>query len=157
MPQAASHGVIQLENELGVRLFHRTTRKLSLTEEGLRLYDNVKPALSIFSAALNEARLSREDVGGVLRVSAPRALGLPVLWPTLAEFQHRYPSIQLEVQFDDQFTDYGTIYLYYGHRTEMPLRVKTFIDFMVARLADNADFFLTSTELRVFAAPSSRA
>jgi DNA-binding transcriptional LysR family regulator len=279
-PQAASHAVMQLEKELGVRLFHRTTRKLSLTEEGQRLFDSVKPALSILSSALDEARRSKEEVGGVLRVSAPRSLGLPVLWPYFEEFQRLYPNVQLEVQFDDHFTDlatersdvgfragpppsggsiarrlvpiqlivcasreyierngaprtieelaqhrctgyrrantgklaqwqfrigdeivyrdvphsicvndtgmetqavlsglgvgqlasfnatahirsgrliplltqhvteYGTIYIYYGRRTEQPLRVKTFIDFMIEHMADNRDLFLDPLELR---------
>ena len=69
-PQAASHAVMQLEKELGVRLFHRTTRKLSLTEEGQRLLDSVEPALAMLSSALDEARRSKEDVAGM---SAPRA------------------------------------------------------------------------------------
>jgi DNA-binding transcriptional LysR family regulator len=46
-PQAANHAVMQLEKELDVRLFHRNTRKLSLTEEGHRRFDSVKPALVV--------------------------------------------------------------------------------------------------------------
>ncbi|RQS14801.1 LysR family transcriptional regulator [Burkholderia sp. Bp8998] len=104
-PQAASHAVMQLEKELGVRLFHRTTRSLSLTEEGQRLLDHARPALDMLSSALDDARRSTEEVSGVLRISAPRALGLTVLWPCFEEFQRRYPDVQLDVQFDDQFTD----------------------------------------------------
>ena len=107
-PQAASQAVMQLEKELGVRLFHRTTRKLSLTEEGQRLLDSAKPALATLSSALDDARRSKEDTGGVLRVSAPRAFGLTVLWPYFEAFQKRYPNVLLEVQFDDQFTDLVT-------------------------------------------------
>ncbi|WP_116136157.1 LysR family transcriptional regulator [Trinickia diaoshuihuensis] len=119
-PQAASHAVMQLEKELGVRLFHRTTRKLSLTEEGQRLFDSVKPALDIFSSALDEARRSQEEVAGMLRVSAPRALGLPVLWPYFEQFQTLYPNVQLEVQFDDQFTDLVTDRADVGFRAGPP-------------------------------------
>jgi DNA-binding transcriptional LysR family regulator len=46
-PEAASHAVMQLEKEPGVRLFHRSTRKLSPTEEGHRRFDSVKPALVV--------------------------------------------------------------------------------------------------------------
>jgi hypothetical protein len=53
--------------------------------------------------------------------------------------------------------DYGMIHIYYGHRTEQPLRVKTFIDFMIERLADNRDFFLDPSELRVARTPQRRA
>lgn len=48
-------------------------------------------------------------------------------------------------------TQRESIYLYYRRRTEQPLRVRTFIDFMIGRLADNRDFFLTPAELRAFA------
>ena len=73
-PQAASHAVMQLEKELGVRLFHRTTRKLSLTEEGERLLDSVAPALAMFATALDDARRSRQDS------PAPCASARPGRW-----------------------------------------------------------------------------
>jgi DNA-binding transcriptional LysR family regulator len=104
-PQAASHAVMQLEKELGVRLFHRTTRKLSLTEEGQRLLDNVQPALAIFSSAMADVRRSKDEIAGPLRVSAPRALSRSVLWPFFVEFAALYPDVHLDVTFDDHFTD----------------------------------------------------
>jgi DNA-binding transcriptional LysR family regulator len=104
-PQAASHAVMQLEKELGVRLFHRTTRKLSLTEEGQRLLQSVEPALAILSSAIDDARRSKAEVAGPLRVSAPAALGRTVLWPSILEFAALYPDVQLDVRFDDRFTD----------------------------------------------------
>ncbi len=48
----------------------------------------------------------------------------------------------------EHVVEHGIIYLYYGHRTERSLRMKTFIDFVVDRLADNRDFFLAAAELR---------
>ncbi|BAO89744.1 MULTISPECIES: LysR family transcriptional regulator [Caballeronia] len=282
-PQAASHAVMQLENALGVRVFHRTTRKLSLTEEGQRLLQNVGPALEMLSSAIAEAKSAKEHIAGPLRVSAPRALRR-ALWPCVLEFAARYPDVALDVRFDDHFTDlveeradvgfrggsppaagaiarrlapiqlvvcaspayidrYGaprtvddlaahrctgyrrantgkeapwefmigdeivyreiaaalcandidaeadavlaglaigqlgsfsaatpiregrlvplltqhltqreSIYLYYRHRTAQPLRVRTFIDFIVEKLADNRDFFLSAAELRAFSA-----
>jgi DNA-binding transcriptional LysR family regulator len=279
-PQAASHAVMQLEKALGVRLFHRTTRKLSLTEEGQRLLQSVEPALATLASAIDDARRSNDEVAGPLRVSAPKALGRAVLWPSILEFAACYPEVQLDVRFDDHFTDlvsdradvgfrggsppsegaiarrllpiqlivcvspgyierHGmpqaiddldahrctgyrrantgkqapwefriddeivyrdiaamlcandidaeteavlaglaigqlgsfsavshirsgrlvplltqhltqreSIYIYYRHRTEQPLRVRTFIDFMVDRLAGNKDFFLEPGELR---------
>jgi DNA-binding transcriptional LysR family regulator len=278
-PQAASHAVMQLEKSLGVRLFHRTTRKLSLTEEGERLLRGVAPALAMLSSAFDDARRAKEEVAGPLRVSAPTALGRTVLWPCILEFAALYPDVQLDVRFDDHFTDlvseradvgfrggsppsegaiarrllpiqlivcaspayierHGmpktiddlnahrcsgyrrantgkqapwefligheivyreiaaslcandvdaeteavlaglaigqlgsfsavshirsgrlvplltqhvtqreSIYIYYRHRTEQPLRVRTFIDFVIARLADNREFFLEPSEL----------
>lgn len=104
----AGPAVMQVEEQLGVRLFHRTIRKLSLTEEGQRLFDSVQPAFSILSSALEEARRSKEEVGGLLDVSAPRSLDLPVSWPYFEAFQQLYPHVQLNVQLDDHFTDLVT-------------------------------------------------
>ena len=104
-PQAASHAVMQLEKALGVRLFHRTTRKLSLTEEGQRLLQSVEPALATLASAIDDARRSKDEVAGPLRVSAPKALGRAVLWPSILEFAACYPEVQLDVRFDDHFTD----------------------------------------------------
>ncbi|MDR5758528.1 LysR family transcriptional regulator [Caballeronia sp. LZ035] len=278
-PQAASHAVMQLEKSLGVRLFHRTTRKLSLTEEGQRLLQSVEPALAVLSTALADARRAKEEIAGPLRVSAPKALSR-ALWPSVLEFATLYPDVQLDVRFDDHFTDlveeradvglrggsppaggaiarrlvpiqlivcaspayierHGAprtvdelaahrctgyrrantgkqapwefmmgdeivyreiaaslcandvdaeadtvlaglaigqlgsfsavpairdgrlvplltkhvtqreaIYIHYRRRTEQPLRVRTFIDFMIGRLADNRDFYLTAAEVR---------
>ncbi|WP_144159884.1 LysR family transcriptional regulator [Paraburkholderia sp. BCC1885] len=115
-PQAASHAVMQLEKELGVRLFHRTTRKLSLTEEGRALLDNVQPALAILSSALADTRRAKDEMAGPLRVSAPRALSHAVLWPFFLEFSALYPDVHLDVQFDDLFTDL------IGDRTDVGFR-----------------------------------
>jgi DNA-binding transcriptional LysR family regulator len=104
-PQAASQAVMQLEKSLGVRLFHRTTRKLSLTEEGQRLLYSVEPALATLSSAIDDARRAKDEVAGPLRVSAPTALGRAVLWPSIVAFAARYPDVQLDVRFDDHFTD----------------------------------------------------
>lgn len=104
-PQAASRAVMLLEKELGVQLFHRSTRKLSLTEAGQRLFDSVRPALNLLSQAIAEVRQSGEEIAGPLHVSAPRALNRSVLWPHFLTFMRQYPDVRLEVQFDDRFTD----------------------------------------------------
>jgi DNA-binding transcriptional LysR family regulator len=104
-PQAASHAVMQLEKSLGVRLFHRTTRKLSLTEEGERLLLDVEPALATLTSAIADARRSKEEVAGPLRISAPQALGRSVLWPAILDFAAQYPDVQIDTRFDDHFTD----------------------------------------------------
>src|ERR1700754_5147642 len=103
-PQAASHAVMQLEKSLGVRLFHRTTRKLSLTEEGQRLLQNVEPALAMLTSAIADAKSAKEDIAGPLRISAPKALGR-ALWPPVLAFGALYPDVELDVRFDDHFTD----------------------------------------------------
>jgi DNA-binding transcriptional LysR family regulator len=57
-------------------------------------------------------------------------------------------SGRLVALLTQHITVYGTIYIYYGHRTEQSLRVKTFIEFMIERMADNRNFFLDPVELR---------
>lgn len=104
-PQAASHAVMQLEKALGVRLLHRTTRSLSLTEEGERLLERASPALEGLAAALEDVRAAGAAMSGPLRISAPGAAGRSVLWPAMLDFSAAHPEIQLDVQFDDHLTD----------------------------------------------------
>ena len=104
-PQAVSKNVRQLEQHLGVRLFHRTTRKSSLTEDGQRLFDSVRENLDGLVAALNRARSAVREDEGVIRISAGGAVGRKVLVPLLAEFAERYPAIEFDLRLEDGFTD----------------------------------------------------
>lgn len=99
--QAASQSIAQLEQHLGVRLLHRTTRSLSLTQEGQRLLENTQPALAALDRALVLARESRDEIAGPLRIVGPR-IGFPeLLMPVLREFCIANPGIQPDVQLDD--------------------------------------------------------
>lgn len=104
-PQAVSKAVRQLENHLGVRLFHRTTRSLSLTDEGARLYELAHPGLALFDDALDQVKNSRQDVDGVIRVAAATSIGHTVLAPLVQAFQQLYPGTHFDFLFDDHFTD----------------------------------------------------
>jgi len=104
-PQAVSLAVTQLEKALGVRLFHRTTRSLSLTEDGRALYERSAPAMATLADAVSQARRARDDVGGLVTVSAPTAFARAALWPLFLEFADRHPDVRLDVRFDDRFTD----------------------------------------------------
>ncbi len=73
-PQAASKALRQLETYLGVRLFHRTTRSMSLTEEGQRFLEAAQPALLGLQQALSAARQTREAFAGPLRIVGPRSV-----------------------------------------------------------------------------------
>ncbi len=100
-PQAASKAIAHLEAFLGVRLLHRTTRSLALTEEGRRFLENTQPALAMLDHALSLAREGRGDFAGPLRIVGPRSSFAPILMPVLDEFCSRYPGIQPDVQLDD--------------------------------------------------------
>lgn len=101
-PQAASQALTQLESHLGVRLFHRTTRRLSLTEEGSQFLEAAQPGLRTLQHALHGARRGREEIAGPLRIAAPRATMLQLLWPVLEEFCRNHPMVEPDVQLDDR-------------------------------------------------------
>jgi DNA-binding transcriptional LysR family regulator len=70
-PQAASQALAQLERHLGVRLFHRTTRNMALTDEGRQFLETVQPALAGLQRAMHMARRAKEDIAGPLRIVGP--------------------------------------------------------------------------------------
>ena len=104
-PQAVSKAVRQLEHELGVRLFHRTTRKSSLTEDGRRFLESVKPGLDEVMSAWSRARRSAEDEEGLVRITAPGTVGRGLLVPLVVEFRRLYPKVQIDLLLDEHFTD----------------------------------------------------
>lgn len=104
-PQAVSKTIRQLERHLGVRLFHRTTRKSSLTVDGQRFLESVKPSLEGMLGALTRARQSAGDDEGLIRISAARCVGSRVLLPLIADFQRQYPKVEVELVLEERFTD----------------------------------------------------
>lgn len=101
-PQAASKALGQLEAYLGVRLFHRTTRSMSLTEEGQRFLDAAQPSLIGLQQALHGARQTREEIAGPLRIVGPRSVSQAVVGPVLDEYCRLYPEVQADIQLDDR-------------------------------------------------------
>jgi len=105
-PQAASQVIAQLEQHLGVRLLHRTTRSLALTEEGQQFLDNTRPALAALDRALEVAREGKDEIAGPLRIVGPKSSFAAVLMPVLDEFCNTHPDIQPDVQLDDGIGDW---------------------------------------------------
>lgn len=105
-PQAASKALKQLEMHLGVRLFHRTTRNMSLTEEGQRFFEAAKPALMGLQQALATVQQTREEFAGPLRIVGPRSVVQQVIKPVLIEYCRLYPEVQPDVQLDDGITNW---------------------------------------------------
>lgn len=101
-PQAASKALGQLEQYLGVRLFHRTTRSMSLTEEGQRFFEAAKPSLTSLQQALSTVRHTREDLSGPLRIVGPRSVLPTVIGPMLDEYCRLYPEVHPDIQLDDR-------------------------------------------------------
>jgi DNA-binding transcriptional LysR family regulator len=102
---AVSRRISLLEERLGVRLLQRTTRTLSLTEDGLRYYEHCA-ALLAAAAAAEEAVAGASTVPrGPLRVNAPVTFAQMFLAAPLASFLARYPAIELQLSTDDRLVD----------------------------------------------------
>ncbi|OZI26727.1 LysR family transcriptional regulator [Bordetella genomosp. 9] len=115
-PQAASLAVTQLEKHLGIRLFHRTTRRISLTDEGRRFLESVQPPLEALNDAMHSARHA-DLASGPLRVTAPRSLGYSVLWPLFEAFARAHPDVHLDIQLEDRLQDWVAERIDVGFRT----------------------------------------
>lgn len=104
-PSAISHTIRTLEERLGVRLFHRTTRSLSLTGEGASLRARIAPAFDTIAQSVLDASRGAERPSGTVRLTAPRIAARMVLEPALPAFLLRYPEIRVEVDVDDRLVD----------------------------------------------------
>lgn len=99
---AVSKRITQLEQQLGARLFHRSTRKLSLTEAGEQFYHYARQAnRSALQAREAVEELQGEPVG-LLKVQIPMSFGQHHITPHLPAFMAQYPAIELDVVMDDQ-------------------------------------------------------
>ncbi|MGW8136112.1 LysR family transcriptional regulator [Sphingomonas zeae] len=104
-PAMVSKRIARLENRLGVRLLHRTTRRLAPTQAGAAFHVEVAPLVAGLRAAEARATQSGEGPGGPLRVSAPTSFGRMWIAPYLTAFLDRYPSIRLRLDLTDDFVD----------------------------------------------------
>ncbi|ENN6985232.1 LysR family transcriptional regulator [Vibrio parahaemolyticus] len=102
---ALSQHVKGLEKQLQVRLLNRTTRNMSLTEEGQRLLDTLHPSLSNIEQALNSLNELHIEPAGLIRISVSRTAARLLIEPHLGEFLSRYPKIRLELIMDDGLTN----------------------------------------------------
>lgn len=101
----ASKAVTRLEDRLGTRLFHRTTRKLSLTAAGEELLRRVAGPLGEIDAAERELAARKSEPRGKLRVALPMGFGLMHIAPAIPDFLAQNPRLSLEAVLDDRPTD----------------------------------------------------
>lgn len=104
-PSLISRTIAQLEAELGVRLFQRSTRKMLLTEAGARLLDKVQSLLEELHSAMEEAASTTTEPTGTLRLTASVTFGHHCLLPLLSEFRSQYPKIKLDCVLTDDPLD----------------------------------------------------
>ena len=102
---AVSKRVTQLEDELGIRLLNRTTRKLSLTEAGKRYYDHVSQALALAQQGMDAVTELQGEPKGKLKITAPMSFGVLYIAPIIAEFLEQFPKVTIDLQLEDQMVD----------------------------------------------------
>jgi len=98
---ALSQNLKALERQLNVKLLYRTTRDMSLTEDGQRLFDELRPALVSIERAVGNLYEVRHEPSGLLRVNTSRLAAKKLVEPHLGEFLQRYPRLRLELVMDD--------------------------------------------------------
>lgn len=102
---AVGKAIARLEVRLGVRLFHRTTRRISLTTDGEAYYASCAAALDEISAAEACLGSAAHLPSGRLRIDMPSSFGRLVVMPVLLKLCQQYPDLQLTVTFTDHFVD----------------------------------------------------
>ncbi|MGI4984548.1 MAG: LysR family transcriptional regulator [Janthinobacterium lividum] len=101
---AVGKTIARLEQSLGVRLFHRTTRRVTLTDEGRIFHDRCERILDDLRDAQNLLSESAQTPRGRVKISLP-AIGYRFLLPVLPDFTARYPDIELDLDFNDRLVD----------------------------------------------------
>lgn len=104
-PAVASAYLQKLEAELGVRLLHRTTRKVSLTEDGQVFLPHAENVLASWEAATASVGLGSEMPTGTIRIAAPASFGRMHLRPALTQFLREFPGVQVDLRCTDTLID----------------------------------------------------
>ena len=101
---AVGKSVARLEEKLSVRLFNRSTRRISLTDEGQLFFERCQNIVAQLEEAEQELVRISAVPRGKLRITAP-AIGYRILLPHLPEFRQRYPQVELDLDFSDRMVD----------------------------------------------------
>ena len=104
-PSALSHAVAMLEQRMGVRLFNRTTRSVSLSEAGEQFVARVRPALSEIAAAMEGANAFRDSPTGTLRINTSEGAAMMLLEPVFFDYLRRYPDMRLDLITEGRYVD----------------------------------------------------
>ncbi len=104
-PSTVAKAVARLEERLGVKLFHRTTRKVSLTPDGERLFQRCERVLAEVEDLEADAAGVRAGATGTLRIDIPLMYGRQFVMPLLARLALANPGLQLDIRMQDSFSD----------------------------------------------------
>jgi len=101
-PAAVTRLIQDLEQRLGVRLLHRTTRKISLTQAGEGYLSRLRLILAEVDEAADQARAHSSEISGSLRVATTSLVAVNLLAPCVADFQRQHPEVQVEIHTSDR-------------------------------------------------------
>ena len=104
-PSTLAKAVSRLEAQLGVRLFHRTTRQVTLTDDGQRLFARCQRVLAELDLLQEEASGARAQPSGTLRIDMPVTFGRVVMLPLLARLAAQHPRLAIDARFSDVYVD----------------------------------------------------
>jgi DNA-binding transcriptional LysR family regulator len=121
-PSSVSRTIANLEEELGIRLFQRTTRQLSPTEAGQLYFERIEPLIEEMQQAADAATDVSEQPKGKLRVTASVSFGLKCIVPFLPDFQTLYPDLTVDLFLTDAVVDL------FADRIDLAVRLGTLAD-----------------------------
>jgi DNA-binding transcriptional LysR family regulator len=104
-PSAVAKNIARLESQLGVRLFHRTTRQVTLSTEGEHLYARCQHILEQVNSLEADAAATRSEPVGTLRIDMPTTYGREVILPVLMNLVNRHKGLKIDARFSDEVTD----------------------------------------------------
>jgi DNA-binding transcriptional LysR family regulator len=104
-PSAVSKSIQRLEQQLGLKLFSRTTRSLSLTPEGRDLHERALRLLHEAEEIEQAAFAARAEPAGTLKITAPLPVGVHLLAPALPRFRELYPKVSVDLRLGDRMSD----------------------------------------------------
>ena len=102
---ALSYTIRTLEARLGLRLLTRTTRSVSLTEAGERLFRSIGPLFDGIESEISALSALRDKPAGTVRITTVEHAAEAILWPAMARLMHDYPDVNVEIIEDYQLTD----------------------------------------------------
>src|SRR5439155_21491229 len=111
---ALSQTIRALERRLDLKLLNRTTRSVSPTEAGERLYRTVGPRFADIEAELTVLGELRGKPAGTVRITASETAVRTLIWPRLQPWLSKYPDIKIEISSDNRFIDIVDVRFYYG-------------------------------------------
>ncbi|MNC26821.1 DNA-binding transcriptional regulator, LysR family [Pseudomonas linyingensis] len=117
-----SKAITRLEKRMKVMLFHRTSRRMSLTDSGLLALEHAARILEAGEAVEAEVAERSASLRGPIRIAAPMSFGLSRLAPALPQFMALHPEVTLDIEFDDELVDLV------ANRFDLALRISTLAD-----------------------------